>query len=215
VAGATAIRGCVRTRTYYLQLFMTKQSFVTRMKREFASLQFKIGSASDARSAYSRWMEKSTDHEAIRSLFEAKTAQLERIEAHMNESDRPGLTAIEPGSYFTATYVQKVARGWLEPRKYQVGFNVTYQNLDASSAESNATATNVQISPYPFSLSVVAIIAALFGVLLKLSLGNSQNPIQQMYAWPNLGNFSLDPLLPLFSLMDMNTYLWRMASAVR
>ena len=164
----------------YYQILFNMASFQARMKREFESFNFKIASASDARSAYTRWMANANEHETIRSLFEAKTEQLERVEARMDEGDRPGLTTIEAGSYFTATYVMKYARGSLEPRKYQIGFDATYQMSDAPSAQSASTATNVQISPYPISLSVVAIVSAMLGVLLRVSLGGSQDPLTDL-----------------------------------
>lgn len=181
----------------YFQMMFNNKNFQARMKREFESLAFKIASASDARSAYVRWMEKSSGHEAIQTLFDAKTVQLESVEALMDESDRPGLTAIEGGSFFTATYVMKFDRRVLEPRKYQVGFDATYLPPDANSPQSSSTATNVQISPYPFSLSIVAIAAALLGVLLRVSLGGEPEPLQEMFVLAKSGQLLVGPILAL------------------
>jgi hypothetical protein len=181
----------------YFHLLYNYRSFQARMKREFESFAFKIASASDARSAYVRWMKNSSEHEAIRTLFEAKTEQLEHVEARMDESDRPGLTAIEAGSCFNATYVLKFARGFLEPRKYQVDFDATYLHADSGSSQSTSTATNIQISPYPFILSVVAIIAALLGVLLRGSLGSVGDPFQEMFLLANSGKLLFGPVVAL------------------
>ena len=89
------------------------RSLQAQVRKRFESSRFKISSASDARSAYSRWMQNAKEQEVIRSNFEAKLEQLERIEGQLGEA---GLTAIEPGSNFSATYVIRFIRGVLEPR---------------------------------------------------------------------------------------------------
>lgn len=181
----------------YYQMIFNNRRFNARLRQEFMTFAFRIASASDARSAYVRWMEKSTEHEAILMLFEAKLEQLERVEARMDENDRPGLTTIESRSFFTATYVMKFARGLLEPRKYQVGFDATFVYPDGGSPKSNSTATNVQISPYPLSLSVVAIISALLGMLLRASLGGANDPMQEMLLMAMSGQLLVGPVVAL------------------
>lgn len=181
----------------YTQLIFNHQTMVTRMKREFESFAFTVASASDARSAYKRWMDGATGYEAITSLFDAKTEQLERVEARMDESDRPGLTSIEAGSFFTATYVIRFARRALEPRKYQVGFDASYQHPDETAPQSGSTATSVQISPYPFSLSLVAIFSALLGVLLRTSLSGVLDPMQEVIAQARSGQLLVGPIVAL------------------
>jgi len=154
----------------YFQFFFRPSTFLARMKRESETFSFNIVSAADARSAYEKWMTKNSDHAAVQTLFDEKTKQLERIEERMDESERPGLTSIAPGGFFAATYVLKFSRRALEPRKYQVGFEAAYSLVD-SSPQSGSVATTVQISPYPLSLSVVAVLSALLGTLVRLSVG--------------------------------------------
>jgi len=182
---------------FYFQLIFRNKTWQARMKREFDSFAFKVASATDARSAYTRWIEKTDGHDAVRTLFEAKTDQLERVESRMDEGDRPGLTSIEAGSFFTATYVLKFTRRVLEPRKYQVAFDTTYVHPDAGAPQSTSTATNVQISPYPFSLSLVAIIAAVLGVLLRISLAGVQDPLRSMLAQAQSGQLLVGPIVAL------------------
>lgn len=181
----------------YAQMFFNQKRWEAQMKREFDSFSYKIASASDARSAYARWLSVTSDHEAVRTLFEAKTEQLEQVEAQMNEGDRPGLTTIEAGSYFTATYVIKFDRGLLEPRKYQVGFDATHALIDGSSARSVSTATNVQISPYPITLTIVAVISALLGVLVRVSLEGAKDPIANLMLLASSGQLLVGPIVAL------------------
>jgi hypothetical protein len=181
----------------YFQMIFNARHWQATMKRQFESFRFKISSASDARSAYERWMKNATEHEAIRSLFEAKLEQLERIEGQMGEGDSSGLTAIESGSHFAATYVMRFSRAALEPRKYQVSFNATYQVSDSPTEQSASAATNVQISPYPLSLSIVAIISAILGVLLRLSLAGSQDPLHDLILSASSGQLLVGPVIAL------------------
>ena len=62
---------------FYFQAVFNPRHWQASMKRQFESFRFKISSASDARSAYERWMKNASEHETIRSLFEAKLEQLD------------------------------------------------------------------------------------------------------------------------------------------
>lgn len=180
--------------SFYFQLFFASSSLQARMKREFETLSFKIFSAADARSAYEKWMADSTGHETIKTLFEEKVKQLERSESRMDESDRPGLTSIPPGGFFTATYVIKFSRRLFEPKKFQVGFDATYSEA-SSPAQSNSIGTSVQISPYATSLSAVAVFAALLGVLLRLSISGSPDPLREIGALAQSGQLLMGPIV--------------------
>ena len=180
-----------------LHLYFNTRSFQARMQREFDSLAYKIGAAADARAAFERWMKGTTEFPTITSLFEAKTEQLERVEERVDENDRPGLTTIEPSSFFTATYVLKFSRRLFEPRKYQLAFDATFQSQDAGMPQSNSVATNLQISPYPLSLTIVAILAALLGVLVRVSLAGAADPLQEMAALARSGQLLVGPIVAL------------------
>ena len=182
----------------YLKMLASPKSFQARLKREAEAYGFRVASAPDARAAYDRWMRENNEHEAIRSLFEAKTLQLEGIEARMNEGERNSLTELAPASHFTATYVLKFRRGILEPKKYHVGFEATYKPASSETAAQTAsTATNVQISPHPINLSLVAIISAVFGALLKISLTGSQSPLVDLIDLAKSGHLLVGPIVAL------------------
>jgi hypothetical protein len=168
-----------------------------RMKYEFDSFQFKITSAADARSAYGRWLEQSAGDSAARSLFEAKLEQLEKLESRMDEGERPGLTRIEPKASFTATYVLKFSRRLFEPRKYQIGFDATYGSIDGGPQQSSSAATNLLISPYPVGLSVVAVLSALLGVLIRESLAGTSDPLSALAAQAVTGKLLVGPIVAL------------------
>jgi hypothetical protein len=180
----------------YFSLFFRNSSLQARMKREFETFSFNVASAADARAAYTKWMEASTSYEAVRSLFDEKTKQLERIESRMDEGERPGLTNVPAGGFFTATYVMRFDRKLFEPKKYQVAFEIAHSQADAA-PQTASVATNVQISPYPMSLSLVAIVAAVLGVLVRTAVTPESQPFAQMLSLAQSGQLLVGPIVAL------------------
>lgn len=64
-------------------------------------------------------------------------------------------------------------------------------------AESNSVATNVLISPYPLSLSFVAVISAFLGVLVRIISDSNSSTL--MKVWDNIqsGQFIVSLILAL------------------
>lgn len=168
-----------------------------KLKRQFGSFEFKITSADDARAAHGRWMGGWAGDSSARSLFEAKLNQLEQIESKMDEGDRPGLTRIEPKSSFTATYVLAFSRRVFEPRKYQIGFDATYSSSDGGPQQSSGSATSLLISPYPAGLSIVTIVSALLGVLIRESLAGTSDPLKALTAQALTGQLLVGPIVAM------------------
>lgn len=181
----------------YFQAIFTPRSFNARMRREFRALRYHIGSSVDARDAFSKWMEATKEHESITSLFLAKTEQLARIESRMDENEKRGLTTVETESQFTSTYVFQFSRHWLEPRKYQLAIEASYLEGTSSIPQNVTAATSVQISPYPWCLSLVAILSALMGVLVQLSLGGAPNPLSELGRMAATGQILTAPIVAL------------------
>jgi hypothetical protein len=66
-----------------------------------------------------------------------------------------------------------------------------------SSARSVSTATNVQISPYPFSLTIVAVLSALLGVLIRVSLEGAKDPLANLALLAGSGQLLVGPIVAL------------------
>ncbi|EKM5742230.1 TPA: hypothetical protein N5N93_001797 [Enterobacter kobei] len=181
---------------FYFQIILNTSYFQSRLKRDFETFSYRINSYADAKSAYDRWMANSPEHEVVKSLFEEKMKQLERTELHMDENERPGLTSIPSQGFFTATYVIKFSRKAFEPRKFQVAFDATYKKVE-SSTQSNSIATNVQISPYPITLTIVAMLAAILGVMLRISVADQPAPLKEILALALSGKLLIGPILAL------------------
>jgi len=194
---AFSINGFLKA--YYHILMMQPREWQAYMKREFDVINYNINSSQDARNAIDRWMEGSDDSDLVVSLFTAKTEQLENIESLMNENDKSSLTTIEPSSEFSATYVLRFKRAAYEPLKYQIGFEASYSEKDQDKAKVGSVATNIQISPYPLSLSFVAVTSAILGAILTVLAKSEATDMASMlniiYSSP--ANYVVSPILAL------------------
>lgn len=179
-----------------------RAAFRKQLTRDFGSLEFRIESAVDAQNAIKRWMQPPQDTGVIRSLFIAKAEQLEALESKMTATDRRSLTTIEVDSFFSQTYVLAFDRHWFEPRKYQLSIDANYQSVEATAeiavpTQNLTVSTSVQISPYPLCLTVVAIISALLGVFVQLSVKGAGTPLEEYIDLALTGKLFVAPILAL------------------
>jgi hypothetical protein len=121
--------------------------------------------------------------------------QLERIEGQLQDDDSPGLTTIEPGASFARTYVLKFKRPMFEQRKYQLAFDAEYVMDDI--LKTSSVATTLRISPYPLVLNIVAMAAAILGMLIRESLAGSQTPAAQILWQAQTGQLLVGPIVAL------------------
>lgn len=183
---------------FYVQVIFSHPSFQAKMKREFNSIAFNISSGNDATYAQRKWAKPTSEHHAIAELFRAKVVQLAQMESRPDVDESPGLATIEPGSYYTATYVLRFKRGVFEPRKYQIAFEGYFGGPQGpSSVKTASTATNIQISPYPSSLSVVAMCGALLGALLHTSLKSPGTQLLSLTEDLHSGQILVGPIVAL------------------
>lgn len=191
----------------YASMIIRRDGLERQIRSQINSFQYKITSGDDARNAYTTWLGSLSpsfsgpthNQEGIRILFRAKLTQLETVESRLkqNINDGSGLTTIEPDSTFSATYVLRFDRALLEPKKYQVGFSVRYNSNDSEAARSISVATNIQISPSPLSMSMVAIVSAVFGAMLRGSLDGNVNKFDELVSSATTGQIVLGPIVAL------------------
>lgn len=169
-------------KVYYHILKSGPKEWHSRMQREFDVFYYKIRSVTDAEESITRWISKADPSSAITSLFCAKTEQLGSIESAMNESDKSSLATIEPESEFISTYVLKFNRASFDPLKYQISFEASYTESENAKPKVTSVGTSVQISPYPWSLSCVAVLAALLGTLVDISLDSKGLQLEAVFS---------------------------------
>lgn len=191
----------------YISMLIRRDIFERQVRSRINSFQYQISSGDDARHAYHTWLDTSapsvagTNHkqQGIRILFKAKLAQLEMVEVRLQENVKDGssLTSIEPDSSFSATYVLRFDRAMLEPVKYQVGFNVRYKTTGTDAPKSSSVAMNLQISPSPLSLSIIAIVSAALGAMLRGSLGGDVDKFAEIIKSATNGQIIVGPIVAL------------------
>jgi hypothetical protein len=162
------------------ELFYNRQHFEDRFRREMQSISYKIYSIDDARVVFAKFInngayyktdtEKATN-QPILSLYSAKLEQLEAVESRMEYADRRGLLSLDPLSSYSSTYVVSFQRGFLEPSRYQIAFDLIYDRIgpsgDTPEHSIASTSSYIRISPSATALSIVSMLGAYLGVLLK------------------------------------------------
>lgn len=191
----------------YMYLVIRRDVFEKQLNRRIISFRYDITSGEDARRAYVTWLDASVpitsgsrhDQQGIRVLFKAKLAQLEEVETRLQENMKDGssFTSIDPEDSFSATYILKFERALLEPRKYQVGFNIRYKVAGVGALKSTSVTTNIQITPSPLSLSAVAILAALLGAMLRGSLEGDADKFAEIIQSATSGQIIIGPIVAL------------------
>lgn len=183
----------------YFYMFQGKNIYAHEVQRALNALRYKISSAIDAQSAYDRWFSTNTSPEfdVVKSVFEAKKEQLLRLEADMNDDQRESLAVVEANNTFASTYVMTFSRAFLEPRKYQIAFDITYDQPGSTSTGTVSAIAGIQISPYPISLSVFTAIAALLGAVLKTSLIHTDNIFSYLNQEIYSGRILIGPIVAI------------------
>jgi multisubunit Na+/H+ antiporter MnhG subunit len=150
------------------------------------SARFEIFDLKDAQYARARWIEN--EEGDIAEIFDAKLAQLEKLEEAGRGLQNTGAGEIDAGSALTTTYVLRFDRAWVNRRRYQVAFDVEHREITPEpghmpeSPEAarkrdpdtrvSTVSTTIDVSPRPFMLSIVAVIGALLGAGILLLVGD-------------------------------------------
>jgi hypothetical protein len=155
-------------------LVSKNKTWENRIEAGLRKVSFKIHSVHDAQKAYDLWVKQLNENDDIPKLFLAKIDQLQQIELKVGKGEDAGLADVNSSSPFSATYVIEFKRGFLEARKYQIGFDIEYVETDSAKGpaarqpRTTNTARTVEISPNPLVLSIVAMISALLGTTAKI-----------------------------------------------
>ncbi|WP_419565462.1 hypothetical protein [Qipengyuania sp.] len=150
------------------------------------SARFEIFDLKDAQYARARWIEN--EEGDIAEIFDAKLAQLEKLEEAGRGLQNTGAGEIDAGSALTTTYVLRFDRAWVNRRRYQVAFDVEHREITPEPGDMSeppeaarkrdpdtrvsTVSTTIDVSPRPFMLSIVAVIGALLGAGILLLVGD-------------------------------------------
>ncbi|RVC63981.1 hypothetical protein [Mesorhizobium sp.] len=146
---------------------------VSKIYHRLGVLSYKISDSSDAKVAMAKWFTNPSD--VLDALFTAKAEQLERLERDMGADEAAkALAVIEPDSFAATTYVLQFPRSYLNPRKFSFTVEATISAGEDKPTQLRAVSTTITVSPKPYVLSVVAVLAALLGTSIRFSLPSTQ-----------------------------------------
>lgn len=141
------------------------------------TIDFVVHGVNDAETALKTWFSVSSGSEEIpeRKLFEAKLTQLKRYEEQVETERKEAPSRLEiatlaSGSVFATTFVFSFARDLVEPRKYTVAVETSFQENGSDIVEAGAVSASTIISPRPLLLSCIAMLSSVLGGVLKAAL---------------------------------------------
>ncbi|MGZ8845880.1 MAG: hypothetical protein ACXW3C_05400 [Pyrinomonadaceae bacterium] len=155
----------------YLELLSGRFSKnLAEQRKRSNAFTFKIENVKDGHLALKEWFEVTDASNMItKEIFEAKLKQLQQLG---NDSDpefkSASIATIEPGSLFSMTYILKFPRYMLSPRKFNMAIEASYSELDKKYI--GGAAASIIISPVPFTITLLAVVASLMGVVLKVAI---------------------------------------------
>jgi hypothetical protein len=91
------------------------------------------------------------------------------------------LATIEPDSFYAATYILKFPRSYTNSRFFNLSIEATYSEIGRSEKHVGGATTSIVISPKPLVITIIAIIASLLGVILKVAIDSPKDSQTSFY----------------------------------
>jgi len=182
----------------YLSMILPseRKRMLAAMRLALEKVKVKISNLRDAQDAFERFIANNTDL-VIKDVFGAKIRQLVEVESQEGGEKGRYLARIEPDSFYAATYVLKYRRRLLEPRRYTVSIEATYQEDGKSELMTGAASVAAVVSPNPLcpygirdrcrnTRSCTEILATVSG---QVHMARSERlPVRQQF-WSGRNNF--------------------------
>lgn len=169
---------------FYGSLFSRRAAAsVKRIMERGRALAVQIRTKADAANAFARFFTNAQNVGAVREIYEAKLEQLTALEAKAgSDLESASIATIEPDSVFGMTYVFRFPRSRLDARKYNISIEGTYSEGGQPERYVKAASTSLVVSPYPWILSSVAVMASCLGVILKSAVTVTAAPTSSAVA---------------------------------
>lgn len=157
-------------RPYFKAFTGSMYQAMDRLKERKAAITFYINSKTDSDIALQKWFASDSSPNSLEHVFRAKSEQLEELEKTMAaDTSATAIATIEPDSFFATTYVLQFPRSSINPRKFGFSVEASFSESENSKVHLDAASTTVVISPRPYVLSMLTMLSALLGVILKFA----------------------------------------------
>jgi hypothetical protein len=170
-------------RVYFTALRGTLLKSVRRARERRNALGLEIASVQDAERALVRFFpkENASEHAIARHVFETKLEQLKDLDAKTGNVPM-SLAEVEPGSYFSATYVLRVKRSLLNPRHFRFALDVQYGLRGQPQRYNSEVSTTLVVGPSSALLLCLALLGSSMGTAMKFALANSSSDSAASFA---------------------------------
>ncbi len=172
-------------------MIFDESTFKRRIKMfnvKLSKLRYKISDLNDANWAYEKWVNILPDENPEKKLYEGKLEQLKKLLKQIGEIETKYLATIEPGSFYSRTYVLTFNRNSLSTKVYPISFDSTYVDENSKQEYRANVSSSIVISPKPLALSLFAALAGIFGVSLKFCMTHINDVVKPIEFFNYLGN---------------------------
>jgi len=148
-----------------------------------------VESSIEAKRILAEMIEGSGLEQTLKKSFAFKADRLAELEEEMGGGEQveaASIATVEPDSFFATTYILRFPRTWLNPSKFSISVEVAFRDTSRTGRHNAAATTSVAISPSPFALSIITMISAVMGLVLKHAIPQSSSPYQPSFNWTML-----------------------------
>jgi hypothetical protein len=158
-----------RLKVYYaLMRKSTRRELDNQINRSLDTFKYKIKNYADAQWAFEKYFMNSGDS-MIKGFFEGKLKQMEDLNSRFDLSNSSSIANIEAGSFYSRNYIIRCKRNMVNEKKFTFTIDSQFVGKSREKIQRTTASATIVISPYPFSLSVAAMVSSLFGVILKFT----------------------------------------------
>lgn len=180
---AKVMRQVMRTHLGFMGLAMASIESLTHQLRNSAEraaeaaglFRYNISTLAHADAAFTSFVAPSSAPAFLKELFQRKRDQLAELTEELKAQGKPpNVITLGPGDEYKQTYVIKVRRSVAEPKRLSFSVDCRYAPSTTADPQLITASTTLCISPSPVVLTIIAILASLLGVAMKVALVHFQ-----------------------------------------
>ncbi|WP_163830712.1 ABC-2 transporter permease [Spartinivicinus ruber] len=173
---------------YYRMITGQLEEMQKKRLEKYASFSLTIHNSTEAESAINKFLGEDTEDEKFLSNFiRMKLDRLRELEKkNIVIGSDTLLSTIGPSESFDRTYVFKCERGAFNSKSYNLSFDCSTKEPEALEPKNDSVSVNITVSPNPVALTLVALLGAFLGVILKESVNPVPNGVEYVAYWSSM-----------------------------
>jgi hypothetical protein len=150
-------------------------------RAEVSKLKYEINNIEDANWAYENLLEGVDESNPNKKMFKGKLKQLENLTTKIGSNNSNYIASIEPGSFYSRTYVLRFYRRAISTKVYNISFDSIYIDETTNQEFRANVSTAVNITPKPLFLTIFAALMSILGTTLKYCMNNSDKEYPSLF----------------------------------